>query len=848
VNGRFNLPALLLLTLVACVAASAQASAQRQWNTWYFGFGAGLEFVDGVPRAITGGRTATLEGTAAISDRATGALLFYTDGVSVWNREHAVMPNGVDLHGNLSSAQSALIVPDPGDVGRYYIFTTDAYEDFFDNGAIRYDGLNYSIVDMALDSGRGDVVEKNIRLAPRLVAEKLTAVRRCDDGTYWVIAHEANTRMFVAYHLDATGIDDSVASFAGSAHSIYSPLPPRRSDLPGYLKSSPDGRRLVTVHGSSNPEIFDFDVRTGAITVAMVIPDSLRNLYGVSFSPDGTKLYTLQNVTGPRLVQYDLTAGSPAAVRDSRVELARYYFPGGALQLGPDGRLYVAIERRTALDVVTTPNEYGAAAGLVSMAVPLGAGTVGWGLPNIIDDDLGIEPRGRASRDTVVCPGASVTIRATGGVRYRWRDDPTISCSECDSTVATPRATTSYIVEIEGANGCFTRDTVVVTVHQQGSVDAGAPQVICRGDTATLSANGGVRWQWAPADGLTCVDCRTPRAAPDATTTYTVTAWSDGGCLASDTVTVRVNAIPRIDATGDTTVCAATPVQLHASGGAVYRWSPADGLSCIDCADPIATIERSGGYRVVGISADGCVASDSVRIAISTPVSLVAFAAKDRRVAVGGGVIVPVRVSDAAAIAGERAVELEVRYDPSTLMLIGIESDGTLLDGGRITETSSSDGVWRGRLEPGAIRTNDTLVDLAFRAFLGSDLVTPVDITVTPTSRCVEIASVAGSVRLDSLCGLNQRLIEFLEPFALDRPRPNPFTSLTTIAYRTGAAAHVRARLFDAAGREVLRPLDRWVEAGEHTLELDAGSLPSGVLVLRLECGGSVRTASIVRR
>lgn len=72
--------------------------------------------------ALTNGQLNTLEGCATIADT-TGSLLFYTDGITVWNRNHVPMPNGSGLLGNPSSTQSGIIVPYPGNTDLYYVFT-----------------------------------------------------------------------------------------------------------------------------------------------------------------------------------------------------------------------------------------------------------------------------------------------------------------------------------------------------------------------------------------------------------------------------------------------------------------------------------------------------------------------------------------------------------------------------------------------------------------------------------------------------------------------------------------------------------------------------------------------------
>ena len=70
-----------------------QSIAQREANIWYFGANAGLDFNSGAPVPLTNGQVNTAEGCSAISDSA-GNLLFYTDGLWVYNRNHTSMPNG----------------------------------------------------------------------------------------------------------------------------------------------------------------------------------------------------------------------------------------------------------------------------------------------------------------------------------------------------------------------------------------------------------------------------------------------------------------------------------------------------------------------------------------------------------------------------------------------------------------------------------------------------------------------------------------------------------------------------------------------------------------------------------
>ena len=155
--------------------------AQKESAIWYFGEYAGLDFNNvNVPVALTDGQLNTFEGCATISD-GDGNLLFYTDGVTVYNKNHEVMQNGMGLLGHESSTQSAIIVPEIGNDNIYYLFTIDGY-----TGESR--GFHYSKIDMTLDSGLGGVLPdtKNIFLLSG-TQEKITAVKHRDGKGIWVI-------------------------------------------------------------------------------------------------------------------------------------------------------------------------------------------------------------------------------------------------------------------------------------------------------------------------------------------------------------------------------------------------------------------------------------------------------------------------------------------------------------------------------------------------------------------------------------------------------------------------------------------------------------------------------------
>ena len=142
--------------------------AQKEANVWHFGEHAIVNFNDTSPKAfLFGSGLNTREGCATICDKTTGALLFYTDGTTVWDTTDQML-NGDALKGHFSSTQSAVIVPQPGNDSIYFIFTVDY------RGS--NNGLNYSEVNMKLNNGLGAVTSnKNIALLDSST-EKITAI------------------------------------------------------------------------------------------------------------------------------------------------------------------------------------------------------------------------------------------------------------------------------------------------------------------------------------------------------------------------------------------------------------------------------------------------------------------------------------------------------------------------------------------------------------------------------------------------------------------------------------------------------------------------------------------------
>jgi len=316
--------------------------AQGQINRWYFGNKAGLDFSNGDPVAIFDGQLNAVEGCTSISD-AQGNLLFYTNGITVWNKYHIPMANGAGLFGNFSSTQAAVIVQKPGSESLYYVFTT--------NPSGTSAGLHYSVVDMAANNGLGQVTVKNVLLHDS-TCEKISIIRHGNGQDLWIIAHLWNSDAFYSLQITPSGISPmQVISHAGSVVTADADY----SNAIGYMKVSADGSKIVACHTFMNKaELFDFDSMTGTVSNARELCNDA-SVYGAEFSPDNNVLY-ISTVEQRKVFQFDLNANNIAA---SKMLVATLQQSPGAMQLAPNGKIYIAMAETDKLSVINNPDKIG---------------------------------------------------------------------------------------------------------------------------------------------------------------------------------------------------------------------------------------------------------------------------------------------------------------------------------------------------------------------------------------------------------------------------------------------------------------------------------------------------------
>jgi gliding motility-associated-like protein len=491
-----------------CLVGSLSSFAQNQNDRWLFGEFGGIDFTTtppGFTNLPVGFGIFAPEVSATYCDPTTGAIRLFSNGWDV------VGPDGVSIPGvgpqlGSRTATQGVFVPLPGDNNIVYLFLVDG---FAGNGtdADGYGGLSYSIIDLALNAGQGGYVTTDVPLLTP-TTEKVTVVKGCTGEDHWIVCHAWNSNAFYSYHLTADGLDPvPVISNVGVVHQSSGGPTPTYETI-GQMKGSRDHSKLALVvgRGLQRVELFDFDNSTGVVGPLIFSDGNFaqlngdQSLYGVEFSPDGSKLYTsVETQETPFIYQYDISSGAQATIAASRTLIFNQpnAFVYGGLQLGPDGRIYVAKFGNT-LDVITNPNAAGIACAYTEDAMALNPfATCVLGLPQLLDLDVPVPESATLTFDEC---GVLTTVPFISGswplpiTAFQWDfGDPAsgaANTSDLRDAQHTFSASGTYEVELVVFYGC-TSDTLVQTVV----VDGGLPVIppipttsVCVGGTVTLTA------------------------------------------------------------------------------------------------------------------------------------------------------------------------------------------------------------------------------------------------------------------------------------------------------------------------------------------------------------------------
>ncbi len=172
-------------------------------------------------------------------------------------------------------------------------------------------------------------------------------------------------------------------------------------------------------------------------------------------------------------------------------------------------------------------------------------------------------PFADAGGDQTICEGSCATLSASGGISFMWNIGETTG-----DIYVCPMTTTNYTLTVTDINGCTASDEAVVNVNFTPVAGITGETQICMGACATLTASGGVSYEWSNGETTDMIT-----VCPTTITLYTVTVTDANGCTDDAYVEVWFKADPIADAGPDVTICENTCTTLTASGGTDYLWS-----------------------------------------------------------------------------------------------------------------------------------------------------------------------------------------------------------------------------------------------------------------------------------
>lgn len=609
----------------------------QQANTWYFGTNAGLDFNYTPPQPLTNSLFDAREGCSTISDR-YGRFLFYTNGLQVYDRNFAVMPNGNGLLGNKSTTDGPIIIPKPGDSNIYYIFTADCAETYFVNG------YRYSVLDMRLNGGLGDLTsEKNI-LIYTPSTEKLTAVKHSNGIDYWVVTKELNNNRFNVYKIDCNGFNSTpVVSNTGAVHLDDF----GHSGGRGGMRLSPNGKKLAVAIPNFDQgliQLFDFNTSTGIISNPIDlegVSTGTHNIYTGEFSANSRVLY--MSTSTRNFFQYDISSDNQALINLSRnTFLAPFSQQVYGLQLGPDKKIYLSLPQSSKMSFINNPEIMGPGCNISFNSIDLNGGRCISGLSTYVPSLFDTTRYTDFNFSFVDCyVKFDATSNLTGTINWSWDfGDGTTGTGQTINHSFRRTGTFNVTLKAYLTSGCGLRDSLIVTkpvtINNVFSVDYGytggcVNQQVQFSDSTILTIGNITGHTWDFGDNSATTTAINPIHTFTTPGVYNVKLLiSTSGICRADSIIKQVyidsKPVADFNVPGG---CMNKPLSFTDAStnntGAVNKWLWDFGDAGIDSVkNPIHTYTGFGTFpvKLSVISAHGCKAETTIPVVIeSIPVA-----------------------------------------------------------------------------------------------------------------------------------------------------------------------------------------------------------------------------------
>jgi len=513
-----------------------------------------------------------------------------------------LMPNGNGILDNTSSLNS-VVVRKPCSTDKYYFVTFDAITS----------NLYYSIIDMALNGGLGDVTNKNTLLGPGYTEGACVSHQRIT-GCRWLIIAAINGNAYdvVKFNVSDVGISSPTVIATVSLSNAAA--------QPHKIVLSPDNTKLAMTtltSASQDPDVvvWDFDLEAGTVSNRVDYSVSGQTIFGAEFSPDNTKVYYVGN-SGSSNIEFgriDLTTGISNLITNTFGPYQVHIEAAG------NGKIYIGHSyTHQYLSEIANPNAPNIAnIGYTENAINMGLGCHP-GLPNAVEGELpgstvtpqyiafGVVPTANCNEFQFI----DTTCLATW---WEWNfGDGTFSNIEFPIHQYTVSGTYDITLRIVACGDTLTLtkpDLIQVSISNPVAGFA-ADSLVCLGDSILFTNNstGATSYSWDFGDS-TFSAAANPTHVYDSTGTYMVILIADNSCT-SDTVMQAITVVDSaITANFNFSILNCSTIVNFSSlsaGSTNIVWNFGDGSPSDTGSNPVHNYPSSGTYTVTLIASNAC--------------------------------------------------------------------------------------------------------------------------------------------------------------------------------------------------------------------------------------------------
>ena len=593
----------LLLSVFILIGLSLNGFAQKEEDNWFFGWEEAVNFASGNPVIVNGSAMAANYGSTSLSD-SLGNLLFYSDGQEVYNRLNLRMPHGDSLLSSGIATSPCIGFRMPGSLKKYFLFTVAGAPTTKWKPSV-----NYSVIDMSLDGGLGDIVafQKNVPLlAADSAYQTIGAVRHGSLDAYWVFVrnHGTPNKMY-AFLVDVTGVHTTPV--VSLSYLNFNVVANGQSEI---IKISPDGKYLLYAARNSpsghygKVELYAVDNLTGQLTQILLFDTGTMNM-GAEFSANSEFLFMSNTIWSMSLEmyiseirQYDLKKINDVTQFQNyaypMVEDTSDWFYGNQL-LANNGKIYFIHSlgdygtQISYLGVINYPYLQGAASNIQLQAIQLINASME-GLPTFVSSYAALfDWTGNCVADSVSFHSHFYPPPSS----FLWNFGDPSSGSANTSNLANPRhvyyAAGEYTVTVTAVfpNGTAETATRKITVSAGPNIEIGDTLYVCPGDSIPLTPGSGFsEYLWSNGSQASTIYAKN-------TGVYWVRVRNQGDCASIDSVLI-LN-FSAITLYSDSIVI--SPTTCNANTGAIT------GLN-VQGLPPFSYTWKNGGGTIVGHDLD----------------------------------------------------------------------------------------------------------------------------------------------------------------------------------------------------------------------------------------------------